>query len=380
MALISRAGFLKVLGAGALAAATEPSGKGRWFPSEMRKHKDEETGREVWQLTSSPYDSVNLYFTAQSFTRGNQGLVFMSTRARKTELYYMELKSGRFQQLTDAERGAYHACVCPGPGTVAYIDNGAIWWLKLQTLETRKIFTIPEGYTPDLLSIDGSGKYVAFAYTRRLEKALGPDQTHHSVIVRVSTDGSGHQKVHEEDYWISHVLINPTDPDTILFCHEGGWQVVAQRLWIVQADGAGLRKIRVEETPEVAIGHEHWTSHGAEVGYHGSYKGRHFLGRVNKDGSNQREYTMTAPSGHSSATEDGRLVLGDGSIEFPYISLYHFKHQAAVAEPLCTRGKIKPGDIHAHANFSSDGDFVVFASASEGHSNVYVVRTRDRRE
>ena len=370
----TRAEFLQIFGAGILRAAQPAPGKGKWLPSEKRVYQDEETGREIWQMTSSPYDSVNLYFTTQSFTKGSKGLVFMSTRPAKTELYYVELASGRIRQLTEAEIGAYHACVCPEANTVVYLDNGAVWWLSLATLETRRIFQIPQGQRPDLLSIDDSGRYVAFAYTHTLEKPLGPDQTNHSVIVRIRTDGSGFDKVHEEDFWISHVLINPTDPDTILFCHEGGWNVVRQRLWIVQADGSGLRKIREEEEPEVAIGHEHWTSHGAEVGYHGFHKGRHFLGRVKKDGTGQREYTMTAPSGHTSATEDGRLIVGDGSAEYPYVSLYRLKRAVAVAEPVAYRGVVKPrGDVHAHSNFSSDGRYIVFNSGRSGKAQIYVV-------
>jgi oligogalacturonide lyase len=285
------------------------------------------------------------------------------------------MESGRFQQLTEAETGAYHACVCQQANTVAYLDNGAVWILDLKTLEQRKLYAIPRNHRPDLLSIDDSGRYIAFAHCLPLEKALGPDQTHHSWLVRINTDGSGFKLVREEDFWISHVLINPTDPDTILFCHEGSWEVVAQRLWVVQADGTGLRKIRVEETPEVAIGHEIWTERGGAVNYHGSYKRRAFIGRVKKDGSAVRDYTMTAPSGHTSASEDGRLVLGDGTVEYPYISLYTFKGSVAIADPLCGSGRVNPAGLHAHANFSADGKLIVFGSERGGQANVYVVKT-----
>lgn len=374
----SRRALLGGMAGGALRAADLPawnSGKGKWFPSEARRYRDRETGREVLQLTNSPFYSGNLYFTAQSFTRDNKGLVFLSNRPAKTELYMAELETGRFQQLTEAETGAYHACVCPKTNTVAYLDNSAVWMLDLRTLEQRKVYSFPKDHRPDLLSIDDDGKYIAFAHCVPLEKSLAPDQTHHSWVIRIKTDGSGSQVVHEEDYWISHVIINPRDPDTILFCHEGSWDVVRQRLWLVQADGSRLRKIRVEETAELSIGHEHWTEHGEAVGYHGFYRGRAFLGRVRKDGTGIEEYTMTAPSGHTSATEDGRLVLGDGGVEYPFISLYRFKGQFAVPEVLCNSGRIYRVGVHGHANFSSDGKYVVYASERGGQSNVYVVAT-----
>ncbi len=372
---ISRGTFLMAASGAAFAAAESGGGKGKWHPSEARTFRDPDTGREVTQLTNSSFPSSNLYFTAQSFTANNRGLVFMSSRPKKSELYLAELPSGRFQQLTESETGAYHACVCQKASTVAYLDNGAVWIVDLHSLEQRKLYTIPQGHQPDLLSIDDSGRYIAFAHCTPLAKPVARDQTHHSWLVRINTDGSGHQLVREEDFWISHVLINPTDPDTILFCHEGSWEVVAQRLWVVRADGSGLRKLRVEEDPEVAIGHEIWTERGGAVNYHGSYKRRAFLGRVSKDGSLVHEYTMTAPAGHTSATEDGRLVLGDGTVEYPYISLYHFKGSVAIADPLCQSGRMTPAGLHAHANFSADGEFVVFGSERGGQNNVFLVKT-----
>jgi oligogalacturonide lyase len=372
---MTRGTFLKSVAVGSAAAAAWQGGKGKWFPSEARKYRDPDTGREVLQLTNSSNYSGNLYFTAQSFTRDNRRVVFLSNRPAKTELYLAELETGRFQQLTEAETGAYHACVCQKANTVAYLDNSAVWILDLSTLVQRKLYSFPKDHRPDLLSIDDDGKYIAFAHCVPLEKPLGPDQTHHSWLIRINTDGSGSKVVHEEDYWISHVIINPADPDTILFCHEGSWEVVAQRLWLVQADGSRLRKIRVEPTPEWAIGHEHWTEHGEAVGYHGFYRGRAFLGRIKKDGTGMREYTMASPSGHTSATEDGRMALGDGGVEYPFISLYHFKGQFAIPEVLCNSGRVNRVGVHPHANFSSDGKYVVFASERGGQSNVYVVGT-----
>jgi len=62
----TRAEFLQIFGAGILRAAQPAPGKGKWLPSEKRVYQDEETGREIWQMTSSPYDSVNLYFTTRA--------------------------------------------------------------------------------------------------------------------------------------------------------------------------------------------------------------------------------------------------------------------------------------------------------------------------
>jgi len=287
----------------------------------------------------------------------------------------MDMKTGRLRQLTESQTGVGYATVCPRANSICYADNNAVWWLNIETLETRKIYQVPEGYRSDSLSVDDEGRYAVFGITRPLDKPISPLQTHHSQLIRVRTNGSGSERIYEENYWISHVLVNPGDPDTILFCHEGGWSVVAQRMWTVHAKTGKLNKIRVEETPEIAVGHEYWTEHGAAVGYHGSYNGRQWVGRVNKDGTNMREWTLTAPTGHSSASEDGRYMVADGNMDFPYLSLIHPMGNIGVLVPLAYRGKLDRTTPHAHANFSSDGKYLVWWSSLHGAPNVYYMET-----
>lgn len=359
---------------GALAVSARAEGRGAWLPAERRKFKDEVTGREIWQATTVK-ENYNLYFTCQSFTAGNRELVFVSSRTGKGELFLMDMKSGRLRQLTQAQTGVGYATVCQQTNSICYADNNAVWWMDIASLEARKIYQVPEGYRSDSLSVDDAGRYAVFGITRSLDKPISPLQTNHSQVIRVRSDGSGAEMICEENYWISHVLVNPRDTDTILFCHEGGWGVVEQRMWTVHAKTGKLTKIRVEETPEISVGHEYWTEHGAAVGYHGSYKGRQWVGRVNKDGTNMREWTLTAPTGHSSASEDGRYIVGDGNMDFPYLTLVKPMGPIGVLVPLAWRGKLDRTTPHAHANFSADGKWIVWCSSRHGAPNVYIMRT-----
>ena len=51
--------------------------------------------------------------------------------------------------------------------------------------------------------------------------------------MRIDTETGDAVAAWGEATWISHVLIHPTDPNLILFCHEGGGTGVQQRMWIV---------------------------------------------------------------------------------------------------------------------------------------------------
>lgn len=57
-------------------------------------------------MTNSAYWCRNLYFTTQSFTKDSREFVFMSARQDNTEMYAMQVATGQFRQITEAETGA----------------------------------------------------------------------------------------------------------------------------------------------------------------------------------------------------------------------------------------------------------------------------------
>ena len=54
--------------------------------------------------------------------------------------------------------------------------------------------------------------------------------------MRVDTAAATARAVWGEPQMLSHTLIHPTQPDIVLFCHEGGSQVVSRRMWVVDID------------------------------------------------------------------------------------------------------------------------------------------------
>ncbi|MEX0332416.1 MAG: oligogalacturonate lyase family protein [Puniceicoccaceae bacterium] len=72
--------------------------------------------------------------------------------------------------------------------------------------------------------------------------------------------------VHRATDWLNHLQFSPTDPERILFCHEGPWHMV-DRLWTIKTDGSDLRKLH-ERTMNMEIwGHEFFSPDGKTVWY-----------------------------------------------------------------------------------------------------------------
>ena len=116
---------------------------------------------------------------------------------------------------------------------------------------------------------------------------------------------------------ISHVLIHPTQPNIVLFCHEGGSTVVSQRMWIVDIDAKVARNAMplYPQKPNEGCVHEFWTQQG-EVGF------QYFMDRgdnrdeynafIRPDGTWIRQYLFPAMRpGHIQTNSDNTLLVGD---------------------------------------------------------------------
>jgi hypothetical protein len=70
--------------------------------------------------------------------------------------------------------------------------------------------------------------------------------------------------IHRENDWTNHLQCSPTDPQQILFCHEGPWHY-NNRTWLVRADGSPAKPIH-ERTMNMEIwGHEFFSHDGKTV-------------------------------------------------------------------------------------------------------------------
>lgn len=72
--------------------------------------------------------------------------------------------------------------------------------------------------------------------------------------------------IHRTNEWIGHTQFSPTDPDRLIFCHEGPWDRV-DRMWTMRADGSDLRKTHQRTMNFEIFGHEWFGSDGREVYY-----------------------------------------------------------------------------------------------------------------
>ncbi|MDQ7990729.1 MAG: oligogalacturonate lyase family protein [Candidatus Dactylopiibacterium sp.] len=371
----------------ALALAT----KGERFAAESRIVADED-GYTVTQLTTHPADDAVLYFTNAAVSPADEMLVFTSRRTGYWNLYGLDLRSHGIVQLTDSKRlSGTGAVVAPVSREVFYKDGRQIKALSLQTLEERVVTDLLPGFIVSAaVTASPDGKVVAVSQVEDIPVSTRTDVIYSdmderfekrpfSQIYTGNGDGSDWHTVAGQKKWISHVLLSPTAPHTLLYCHEGHWARVEQRMWLIGRDDRGNRLLREEETPALSIGHEYFFPDGVHVGYHGNYAPpdrRPFIGVADiRDGS-YREYPTPTGNTHTQANAAGTLFVGDGNARAPSINVYALR-EGRLETRLQYRhdGSWAKQDWHPHPSFLPDGG-IVFTSNRGGDGNVYLLRMK----
>ncbi len=370
----------------------------------LERTKDPLTGITVTRLSDDQAETHHPYFTMPLFVDNGEKILVGSSRTGAWQLYLMTLLDGSMVQLTDGEDVNIGSSLVDSVNRLVYFNRGAsVCRIDLETLKQDECLRVPNGFRPTQLSITNDGRYLAFTYGEILEYCktsgvLYGNMSEHlyrrpsSVVVRLEAATGAYKAVWGEREWISHTNISSTDPDIILFCHEGHWEQV-QRMWIVRASTSEVWPLILQQRYLDRVGHEFFLPNGRI--------GAQFFKRskasipfetygnvfVNPDGSNEKRYTfkrsLSTPS-HMQVNADGTLGVGDTAEirdhqadHRDYISLIRYSDSPeggrAKIGLLCKHATVwtRQND-HPHPFFHPAGRHVLYSSNQTGRLNLFM--------
>jgi oligogalacturonide lyase len=122
--------------------------------------------------------------------------------------------------------------------------------------------------------------------------------------------------IHSEDTWLGHVQFSPTDPNILMFCHEGPWHKV-DRIWRYDVKDGSVTLMHKRSMPMEIAGHEFFAPDGKSIWFDLQQpRGKTFYlaGADVRTGAEIGRYQMTANewSIHYAMTPGGTLFAGDG--------------------------------------------------------------------
>jgi oligogalacturonide lyase len=377
---------------------------GREYASEQCFYQDEKTGREVCQLTNRG-NNYHLYFTDNSFTMRDQEIYFLSDRAAPDisifNVYKMDLGSGIITQLTDEPLGLNHRMTkTPDSELIVYIAGNQVKKLTTRTGQVEILYEGDKHFVMRTPFISPNKKYLGLIRNElpsRLEHGpnyKGFGQTMFSVklawITLVDMDGSKAFDVFEDTHYLSHFQFAPDDSTLALFCHEGPWHLVQQRMWLLDLISREVKPCFLQQETD-CVGHEFWTRDGLIFfdnrgeGHDGTITSDKsqaiiaatgsgelpYVGLINRNNEMVRRIDMPYYCNHYHATADLRFLVGDTAEDLVLIDIGQDRPQI---QTLCTHKTswLTP-QTHCHPTFGWNNRKILFESDREGRQNLYLL-------
>jgi oligogalacturonide lyase len=366
---------------------------------------DPTTGHTVVHISRLPgKDSASLYFHQNSFTAAGDKMIFLHSGLEPgITIYTLDVSntaaigSGKTTRIANIPGHLIgYPVLGPVGRNVFYYSGQSIMETNLDTQKTRTVANLPSDwdYAPQSLqgltlnanetllagtdTMGAANVYMAATPGGAREDSVTAtfNAKLPSFIFTVDVKTGRINTILKGTDWYDHVQFSPTDPNLLMFAHEGPGDKV-DRIWTIHADGSGLTNVRPRQVQGEVAGHEFWAPDGKTIWFKDQAPGKvnSFIGKNIVTGKETVEPVQPDQvSMHYNSSKDGREFVGDGGHNDPAIFLYVPQPGGGVkSEELCAI----PGNDYKKREpnpfFTPDGRWVIFSSNQSGTTQVYAV-------
>lgn len=403
------------------AVGSDPS----WQPGQEppKSWVDPATGHRVVRLTNEP-NSASFYFNVNAYTPNGKEMVYTTPDG----ISVMDLTTWKTRSVVQG----HVRTIVVGHKTpsVFYIkpEDRTLWVTNVDTGATRRLATLPARGSVATINADetlAAGTYIEGTagqdYNQPPPGAHGGDQHNSQTINMLQPLNKGEMMqrrlaarlplvlfvidlrtgklrplLHSRD-WINHLLFSPSDPNLLMYCHEGPWQKV-DRIWMIHTDGMHNTLVHKRTMFMEIAGHEFWAPDGKTIWYDWQMpKGEDFwlagydvaTGKVTAYHMQRNEWGI-----HFNVTRDGTLFCDDGgdpgqvarAKDGEWIELLH--PQLITGDGINKPWYVQPGVFHAehlvnmsrhnyrlepNVSFTPDEKWIIFRSNMFGPTYVFAV-------
>ncbi|OGV74747.1 MAG: hypothetical protein A2340_08700 [Lentisphaerae bacterium RIFOXYB12_FULL_60_10] len=377
----------------------------------VRTFKDENTGREIRQLTQFEHGASLGYF--RMFRQLPDGRILAGAQHDTGYLIAIEPGSGTIEllpyrfgimKLRERDGHAWFLKTSRPPGeprktSIRKSTGRELWQVELPSGQPEKVCDIPDDLPGAIEDITIDGLHLVSCLNEQdLTQTPIPTtkdvdsinryfaRPRHGSIWTFNRETGAIRKIHETDGMCpSHLDTSPRDPTLFRFCHDMP-DAQGQRVWTMHMDGTGKTAIRPQAFGEM-VTHEFWWSDPDFIGY--TYQDRrndptlkthHWAEyslaktRFGLSDLSGREIYLSDPlnsyHSHIYRSQDGRLISGEGTDGNSFVgaALFSLTNPRLDMVPLATihtpyvpfRGQ------GVDCNFSADGRWLIYADKHDG--------------
>lgn len=373
---------------------------------------DKSTGHKVIKLTRREGNNMSFYFHNTPFI-GNK-MIFYGTDylhtakndsvkqetgnipATNKQLYSVDLQTKKIEQLTFLPHPMNGEIVAKKSNKVYYQVNDSVFATDVTTKATKLVFRFPADFKGNITTINSSETLLGGAWSSPKERDIfkaNPNKSSYFNLIyeareprtlfTIDVKTGTLKKIFTDSAWLNHVQFSPTDPDLLMFCHEGPWHKV-NRIWTINVHTKDTMLMHRRTMDMEIAGHEWFAPDGKTIWFdlQQPRSVTFFVAGADVKTGKEKKYRLERNewSIHFNISPDQQLFAGDGgdpgqvakAPDGEWIYLFRPEGDRLISQKLVNM-KHHNYKLEPNVHFSPDGKWIIFRANFEGHTNVYAV-------
>ncbi len=362
---------------------------------------DKDTGHKITRLSRRKGGGRSFYFHNNPFVKAENKqddlMIFYGESENGKQLFAVNLRTLNIDQVTSHPVSFRGEIVAPKGKNVYYQSGDSVFVTNIYSKQTDLVFVFPEGFKGGITTINANGTLLAGSFALPLKDSIyqaNPDKGSYFRLIyeariphtlfTIAVKTSKLTKLHSERAWLNHVQFSPTDPDLLMYAHEGPWHLV-DRIWTIDVETGKNRLMHERSMHREIAGHEFFSSDGRTIWYDLQQpRGEtFFLAGIDIATGMRTRYAMKRDewSIHFNRSQDQKLFAGDGgdstqvakAKDGRWIYLFTPEKDSLKSRKLVNMETHGYRPLEPNVHFTPDGKSVIFRSDLDGDMHIYRV-------
>ena len=364
---------------------------------------DADTHHKIKRLVDRAGDNRSFYFHNNPFLASKDGnsamMIFYGSTDNGDQLFSIDLKSHTIDQLTDSPGDKKGEIVGKKTRKVFYMIKDSVFSTQIDTHTTEFIYRFHDDVIGSVTSLNADETLLGGALITKEENDIfkkNPKKSDYfdkiyeakleRSLITLNVDTKQLENIYSENAWLNHIQFSPTEPDLLMYCHEGPWHKV-DRIWTIDIKTKKNQLMHKRTVHREIAGHEFFSPDGKDIWFDLQIpRGETFyLARRSVYSNDTAKYALKRDewSIHFTISPDLKTFAGDGGDEGQVAHakdgmwLYHFipKGDSLTSEKLVNM-KHHDYDLEPNVHFSPDGKWIIFRANFEGSTQIYAVEIK----
>lgn len=361
---------------------------------------DSSTGHKVEKLVNREGDNRSFYFHNNPFLKSEDGkddlMVFSGNTETGSQYFSINLKTKEIDQITNKPGRKRGEIVGAKTRKVYYMVNDSVFATHIDTHQTEFIYKFDDEVIGSVTTLNADETLLGGALITKEENEIfrkNPSKSSYfdkiyeakleRSLITLDVKTGELTNIYSENAWLNHIQFSPTDPDLLMYCHEGPWHKV-DRIWTINIKTKQNHLMHKRSVEREIAGHEFFSRDGNTIWFDLQIPRSvtFYLAGKNIETGEETRYGLKRDewSIHYNISPDQNTFAGDGGDPGQVARaedgmwIYHFKPKGdSLISTKLVNMKNHDYDLEPNVHFSPEGKQIIFRANFEGSSQIYAV-------